>query len=134
MGKAQAIVALKEDGCAIYPPNDLVAKAVSKRPDIESAGTVQLTCRVQCHGSTLRPDYRAEAAGFKEGVHKWKEDERDELLAELDAAFFHLYELSREDAEYVLSTFSGMSDDEGTLIGSGPSKLILDCYDQFSAR
>ena len=76
----------------------------------------------------------AKAAGFKEGVHKWKEQERAELMAELDAAYFHLYELSRDDAEYVLSTFSGTEDAEGVFSPRGTSQMILDFYDQFSAR
>ena len=35
----------------------------------------------------------------------WDEEERRHLRARLDAIYFHLYGLSREDAEYVLSTF-----------------------------
>jgi hypothetical protein len=34
--------------------------------------------------------------------------ERAELMAELDAAFFHLYGVDRDDAEYILSTFKGI--------------------------
>ena len=35
----------------------------------------------------------------------WNEEERRHLRARLDALYFHLYGLSREDVEYVLSTF-----------------------------
>ena len=35
----------------------------------------------------------------------WNEEERCHLRARLDALYFHLYGLEREDAEYVLSTF-----------------------------
>ena len=35
----------------------------------------------------------------------WDEEERRHLRARLDALYFHLYGLSREDADYVLSTF-----------------------------
>ena len=35
----------------------------------------------------------------------WDEDERRHLRARLDALYLHLYGLSREDADYVLSTF-----------------------------
>ena len=41
-----------------------------------------------------------------DGVHLWKESERAELRAELDAAYFHLYGIGRDDAEYMLSTFT----------------------------
>lgn len=87
--------------------------------------------KLTCTANDMLP--LAKAAGFKEGVHKWKEEERAELMAELDAAYFHLYELSRDDAEYVLSTFSGMRDGEGGLGFPAPSQLILNNYDRFSA-
>ena len=35
----------------------------------------------------------------------WNEEERRHLLARLDALYFHLYGLDREDAAYVLNTF-----------------------------
>ena len=35
----------------------------------------------------------------------WDEEERRHLRARLDALYFHLYGLSRDDAEYVLDTF-----------------------------
>ena len=35
----------------------------------------------------------------------WDTEERRHLRARLDALYFHLYGLSRDDAEYVLDTF-----------------------------
>ena len=35
----------------------------------------------------------------------WDEEERRHLRARLDALYFHLYGLSKEDASYVLDTF-----------------------------
>ena len=35
----------------------------------------------------------------------WNEEERRHLRARLDALYFHLYGISREDADYILSTF-----------------------------
>ena len=35
----------------------------------------------------------------------WDEEERRHLRARLDALYFHLYGLSRDDAGYVLDTF-----------------------------
>ena len=43
-------------------------------------------------------------------LNKWDEAERAQLMAELDAAYFHLYGLGRDDAEYILSTFKGIHD------------------------
>ena len=49
--------------------------------------------------------FRAEYGGR---LNKWDEAERATLMVELDAAFFHLYEIGRDDAEYILSTFKGI--------------------------
>jgi hypothetical protein len=68
-------------------------------------------------------------------VWKWKEQERADLRAQLDAAFFHLYGLSRDDAAYILSTFqnSGSADQGKTIAPHSTADLILAYYDQFSS-
>jgi hypothetical protein len=77
----------------------------------------------------------AEAADFKEGVHKWKPDERAQLKAELDAAYFHLYGLSRDDVEYILSTFAGTARrDVAETGGYRTAQLVLSAYDDLAAR
>ena len=43
--------------------------------------------------------------GFDGPPFTWDEEERRHLRARLDALYFHLYGLSREDAGYVLDTF-----------------------------
>lgn len=64
--------------------------------------------KLSCTAEDMIP--LAAACGFKgsrgDGVHIWKEQERARLRAELDAAFFHLYGVERDDASYMLSTFS----------------------------
>ena len=60
--------------------------------------------KLTCTADDMRP--LAEAAGFDPPVHKWNPGERAELMAELDAAFFLLYGIDRDDAEYILSTFA----------------------------
>ena len=85
--------------------------------------------KLTCTANDMLP--LARAAGFKEGVHKWKESERADLRAELDAAYFHLYGISRDDAEYILSTFQGMSDkDEESFTPTSIASGILDAYDR----
>ena len=44
-------------------------------------------------------------AGKVKQPFTWDEEERRHLRARLDALYFHLYGLTREDAEYVLDTF-----------------------------
>jgi hypothetical protein len=45
---------------------------------------------------------------YKGRLHKWDDAERARLMAELDAAYFLLYGIDRNDAEYILSTFKGI--------------------------
>lgn len=51
-------------------------------------------------------------------------------MAELDAAYFILYGIQRNDVEYILSTFSGINKEGDTLLSSSstPAK-ILSFYD-----
>jgi hypothetical protein len=64
--------------------------------------------KLSCTAEDMIP--LAQACDFKgsrgDGVHIWKEEERAQLRAELDAAYFHLYGISRDDAEYILTTFT----------------------------
>ena len=58
----------------------------------------------------------------------WDEEERRHLRARLDALYFHLYGLSREDAAYVLSTFPIVQREDDVNIRKIPhtrSHLIL---------
>ena len=76
----------------------------------------------------------ANAAGFDPSVHKWKPAERTKLMAELDAAYFLLYGIERDDVEYILSTFSGLQMQKGTILDeANTTSLILKYYDQFRA-
>ena len=61
--------------------------------------------KLSCTADDMRP--LGEAAGFDPPVHKWNPRERAELIDELDAAFFLLYGIDRDDADYILGTFSG---------------------------
>jgi hypothetical protein len=73
----------------------------------------------------------AKAAGFDPPVHKWREEERADLVAELDAAYFLLYALERDDVEYILSTFQGAGRSEAGLIdGLSPAQRTLGAYDR----
>jgi hypothetical protein len=112
----------------IFPPDKFAERCTwAKRQTLEkwiSDRVLKLTCTA----NDMRP--LAEAAAFDERVHKWRPDERAELKAELDAAFFYPYEIDREDIEYILGTFSGLSDEEmrGLVIGEEPG-AILEKYD-----
>lgn len=70
--------------------------------------------KLSCTAEDMKP--LAEACGFTgsqgDGVQKWKDAERAELRAELDAAYAILYGVEATDLEYMLSTFQGMTDAE----------------------
>jgi len=73
----------------------------------------------------------AKAASFDPPVHKWQDDERADLMAELDAAYFLLYGIEPDDAKYILSTFSGAGLQEDGLFSTGsPYARILEHYDR----
>jgi hypothetical protein len=87
--------------------------------------------KLTCTANDMRP--LAEAADFAPGVWKWKEEERGKLRAELDAAYFHLYHLAREDVEYILGTFQGIANEDEEAEGMGKTReLVLEAFDSMS--
>ena len=89
---------------------------------VEQLPVVPATAYDRCFGSTtahdlvrdhvLRLTYTAHDMapfardlGHQGSPFAWNQEERRHLRARLDALYFHLYGLSREDASYVLNTF-----------------------------
>ncbi|MFG3031709.1 Eco57I restriction-modification methylase domain-containing protein [Streptomyces sp. NPDC048253] len=67
----------------------------------------------------------------------WHEDRRAQLRAELDAYFFHLYGVSREDTDYILESFQtengGLKNNEISKYGEYRTKrLVLTEYDRMA--
>ncbi len=71
--------------------------------------------KLTCTSEDMLP--LAEACGFTGGsfqreyagrLHRWDPSDRAHLMAQLDAAYFLLYGLTPDDAEYMLSTFQGI--------------------------
>ncbi len=87
--------------------------------------------KLTCTANDMIP--LAKAAGFKKKIHKYKLDERAELMAELDAAYFNLYGVSRDDTAYILSTFSGVQRKDNAATGTNrTTQLILSKYDEYA--
>lgn len=112
----------------VLPPDAYKEKCPwNKRLTLErwiSDRVLKLTCTAE----DMAP--LAEAAGFEKRIYKWDPTERAKLMAELDAAYFHLYGLSRDDVEYLLSTFSVASRRDELDFGvTALGELILGAYD-----
>jgi hypothetical protein len=61
---------------------------------------------------------------------RWDEQRRFGTRAELDAAFFHLYGIERDDVDYIMETFPIVKRKDEQRYGSFRTKeLILDAYD-----
>ncbi len=100
----------------------------------------QRVLKLTCTAEDMLP--LADACGFTAGsfqaeyggrLNKWDEAERAEIMAELDAAFFHLYAIPRDDVEYILSTFKGIHDRQTLFPGaSSIADRIVQKYAELS--
>lgn len=73
--------------------------------------------------------------GYDGPPFRWDEVRRARIRAELDAAFFHLYGVSRDDTAYIMDTFSVFKTrDEQRNLGVYKTKeTILAIYDEMAA-
>ena len=72
----------------------------------------------------------AQDVGYDGPPFRWDPERRALLRAELDAAFFHLYGLSRDDTDYILDTFPIVRKNDEKKYGEYRTKrLILEIYD-----
>jgi hypothetical protein len=61
---------------------------------------------------------------------RWDEERRFRLRCELDAAFFHLYGISRDDADFIMDTFRIVRRHDESRHGDYRTKrMILEVYD-----
>ena len=100
----------------------------------------QRVLKLTCTAEDMLP--LAEACDFTSGsfhaeyggrLNKWDEAERAELMAELDAAFFYLYGIPRDDVEYILSTFKGIHERQSLFRGgSSIAERIVQKYAEMS--
>ena len=117
----------------IFPPEHYAQRCPWDKGRTLETWISERVLKLTCTANDLRP--LAEEAGLDPPIHKWMPAERAEINAELDAAFFLLYGVTRTDAEYVLSTFRGMKADAQTTFGVPPRlRLILETYDQLAER
>ena len=75
----------------------------------------------------------AKDLGWDSPPFRWDESRRFLLRCELDAAFFHLYAINRDDTAYILDTFPIVRrKDEATHGEYRTKRVILEIYDEMS--
>ena len=80
----------------------------------------------------LRPF--AEDCGDNGSPFVWSPERRFRLRCEIDAAFFHLYGLSKDDTAYILDTFPVLARSEKREHGEYRTKrMVLEVYDALAA-
>src|SRR5690606_29720783 len=68
--------------------------------------------------------------GYRGTPFRWDNERRFQLRCALDAAFFHLYGVSRDDVDYVLETFPIVRKNDEKAYGEYRTKrVILEIYD-----
>jgi hypothetical protein len=83
----------------------------------------------------------AQDVGYNGPPFVWDEERRFLMRCELDALYFHLYGISRDDADYIMETFpivkrkdiARTSDDNGEGGEYLTKRIILEMYDQMVA-
>jgi hypothetical protein len=72
----------------------------------------------------------AKDVGYAGAPFRWDPARRALLRAELDAAFFHLYGIARDDVDYIMETFPIVRRNDERAHGEYRTKrLILEIYD-----
>ncbi len=76
----------------------------------------------------------ARDVGDEGAPYLWDRERRFVLRCELDAAFFLLYGLSRDDAGYILDSFPVVRKNEEKVFGEYRTRRgVLECYDALAA-
>ena len=75
----------------------------------------------------------AEDLGYEGAPFHWDEERRFLLRCELDAAFFHMYGLERDEVDYIMDTFPGVARDDVAAHGEYRTKrVILEIFDDMA--
>jgi hypothetical protein len=117
----------------MFPPDFYKGKCPWDKKSTLEKWISDRVLKLTCTSNDMIP--LAETAGFKPKVHKWDSADRLDLMAELDAAYFLLYGIERNDVEYILSTFQGLQKESSDLLdGSTTTASILEFYDNLKSH
>lgn len=71
--------------------------------------------------------------GWNSPPYRWVSERRRLIRCEIDAAFFHLYGLSRIDTDYIMGTFPIVQKNDEAAHGEYYTKrVILEIYDEMA--
>ena len=89
---------------------------------------IRRVVHLSCTSRSMRPMARELLSEGR--TFAWDAAEREILMAELDAAMFHLYRIPREDVDYIMETFPIVRRKDEATFGSFRTKeLILEVFD-----
>lgn len=76
----------------------------------------------------------AQDCGYLGPPFRWDEERRFLLRCELDAAYFHLYGIDRDDVDYIMDTFPIVRDRDQKAYGGDyrTKRVILEIYDEMA--
>jgi hypothetical protein len=112
----------------VIPPSAFAASCPWNASSSVAAWIAQRVLELVYTAWDLRPF--ALDCGYDGPPFRWNEERRIQLRCELDAAYFHLYGITREDAHYILDTFPITRRRDEALHGEYRTKrMILECYD-----
>ena len=75
----------------------------------------------------------AHDCGYDGPPFRWDEERRFLLRCELDAAYFHLYGIARDDVDYIMDTFPIVRRKDEAAHGEYRTKrVILEIYDEMA--
>ena len=70
----------------------------------------------------------AQDMGYEGEPFKWDEEDRRHRMARLDALFFQLYGINKDDAAYILDTFPIVRDHDEKAFGHYRTKELILAY------
>jgi SOS-response transcriptional repressor LexA len=111
------------------PPPTMFRSSAPWLPDAEVVNwIVPRALELMCTASDLEPFARD--LGHHGPPFRWDPERRFLIRAELDAAFFHLYGISRDDSDYIMGTFPIVRRKDEARHGEYRTRrVILEIYD-----
>ena len=116
-----------------FPPEKYDEKCPWDKKQTLEKWISERVLKLTCTADDMRP--LADAAAFKEGMHKWNDSERAQLRAELDAAYVLLFNFTRDEINDVLNGFNGVVKEDAAHGGPGQTRsAILNSFDALGGK